>query len=366
MALFRYPNSKVWWFDFRFDRKRVRMSTKTRSKTLALDAERAKRRELEEGHAGIKKRSAAKPFSQAAADYLATTKGRAEATDKTDVESLRVLNPWFGKMLLSDIGDMTIHEFQQVQLVRGRAATSINRHVACLRAIMRKNGFWDPIKSGVRMLPINEEAGHALTPDEERRLLAACAKSRSLSFYPAVVLALSTGMRYGELRHTTWEAIDFKAKFLIVRRSKTRHGRNRRIPLNKRALTALKSWSEQWPDRQPSDFVFPTERYGASGHKFLEWKPKRYAVNVKKPILSWNTAWRNAKKEAGVRVRFHDLRHTVVTRLLLKKVPFTVVSAMMGWSAANAMLMIKKYGHLQPGFREAVAHLNGPRQKVPE
>jgi len=72
----------------------------------------------------------------------------------------------------------------------------------------------------------------------------------------------------------------------------------------------------------------------------------RYGVDVTKPIGSWSTSWRIARKASGVRVRFHDLRHTVVTRLLLKKVPFTVVSAMMGWSAANAMLMIKKYAIL--------------------
>ena len=48
MSTFRFPNSKVWWYDFQFNRKRYRGSTKTRSRTLAREVERAKRREAED------------------------------------------------------------------------------------------------------------------------------------------------------------------------------------------------------------------------------------------------------------------------------------------------------------------------------
>ena len=49
MAVYRpTKDSKVWWYDFIFEGQRVRESAKTRSKTLAKEAEHARHRELEE------------------------------------------------------------------------------------------------------------------------------------------------------------------------------------------------------------------------------------------------------------------------------------------------------------------------------
>jgi integrase len=44
--------------------------------------------------------------------------------------------------------------------------------------------------------------------------------------------------------------------------------------------------------------------------------------------------------------RFHDLRHTAVTRLLEAGIPYPVVASIMGWSAATAIRMAKRYGHI--------------------
>jgi hypothetical protein len=55
MSLFRYKGSKVWTMDFQFHGQRIRESTGTASKTLATEIQRKRRRELEEGSAGIRK-----------------------------------------------------------------------------------------------------------------------------------------------------------------------------------------------------------------------------------------------------------------------------------------------------------------------
>ena len=60
MSIFRYKGSKVWTMDFLFHGQRIRESTGTRSKTLALKIEDKRRRALEEGAAGIRKRQ--QPF----------------------------------------------------------------------------------------------------------------------------------------------------------------------------------------------------------------------------------------------------------------------------------------------------------------
>lgn len=71
MALFRYKNSNNWWYEFQFAGQRIRESTKTSSKKLAADAERVRRRQMEEGFNGVKKREKARLFVVAAEDWLA-------------------------------------------------------------------------------------------------------------------------------------------------------------------------------------------------------------------------------------------------------------------------------------------------------
>ena len=61
MSVYRpTKDSKVWWYDFVFEGQRVRESAKTRSKTIAKDAEKARRRELEESYNGGRRPSNAR------------------------------------------------------------------------------------------------------------------------------------------------------------------------------------------------------------------------------------------------------------------------------------------------------------------
>ena len=56
----------------------------------------------------------------------------------------------------------------------------------------------------------------------------------------------------------------------------------------------------------------------------------------------------------------------MITRMLEGGVPFAVVSAIMGWSPSNSMLMLKKYGHIgQKAFTDAVALVNGDSNRDP-
>src|SRR5262249_3350845 len=67
--------------------------------------------------------------------------------------------------------------------------------------------------------------------------------------------------------------------------------------------------------------------------------------------------------------RFHDLRHTACTRLLEGGVPYPVVSSIMGWSAATAIRMAKRYAHIgQSAMREAMEVLGraSNSEKVPQ
>jgi len=371
MATFRYPNSRVWWFDFQFAGQRIRESAKTRSRKVAKEAERARRRELEESYNGISRRPRVLLFPAAAAVWMELKSlTLAPSSLRIERDNLKHLLPHFGKLLLSDIQAQDIRAYQQARVSNGASPKTVNLEVGTLRAILRRNGLWARVQLDVRMLPTRDDCGHALADVEEVALLKACLNSRSRSLYPAVVLALSTGMRYSEIRLLRWGQIDFVAATVTVGKSKTTTGTGRTIPLNSRALGALKMWASQFPARQPEQFLFPSERYGAAGDAF---EACAYDTDPSKPISSWKVAWEAAKRRAGaalegknsgdksarpLRVRFHDLRHTACTRMLEGGVPYPVVASIMGWSASTAIRMAKRYGHIgQSAQRQAVGLL---------
>ena len=171
-------------------------------------------------------------------------------------------------------------------------------------------------------------------------------------------------MRHDELRLLRWKQIDFVHEAIRVGRSKTEHGAGRAVHLNKRALTAIRDWASQFPKRKATDYVFPTERVGFSGNEEI---PQIFDTDPKKPITSWKVAWASARTAAGVACRFHDLRHTAVTRLLEAGTPFAVVATIMGWSAATCLRMVKVYGHIGASpQRAAMAALDLPSTATQE
>jgi integrase len=335
----------VWWYKFRFAGQVIRESTKSNSRTVARAAEHARRRKLEQGFNRLEKQRAAQLFSVAAGEWLSTKQAHLAARSVAiERANLKHLNPTFGKMLICDIYGDDISRYQAARLESGASAKTVNLEIGTLRAVLRRNRLWFAIQPDVRMLRTRQDVGRAISPEEEAALLAACRSSRSRSLHTVVLLALNTCMRYSELRLLTWEQVNFVARTLTVGVSKTEAGAGRVIPLNARAFTSLSFWAGLFPSHGPNHYVFPAERYGASGDGFE--KAHIYASDPTKPIGRWKEAWEAAKKRAGVQCRFHDLRHTGCTRMLEAGVPFSVVAAIMGWSASTTVRMSKRYGHI--------------------
>ena len=70
-----YKRGDVWWYKFWFNGQLIRESSKSESKTLAKDAERARRRELEQAYNRIPKRERMPLFSHAAELWLRARQG---------------------------------------------------------------------------------------------------------------------------------------------------------------------------------------------------------------------------------------------------------------------------------------------------
>lgn len=354
-----YKRGAVYWYEFSFAGSRVRESSKSSSRTLAREAERARRRELEQSFNRIQRPRAAQMFSLATEEWLqakaAHLSSRSVAIERAN---LKHLVPVFGRLLLCDISGDEIARYQEVRLREGAAPKTVNLEVGTVRAVLRKNRMWAAIQPDVRMLRVSDDVGRAISREEEARLLTACRDSRSRSLYPAVVLALHTCMRYSEIRLLRWNQIDLASRTVTVGKSKTESGAGRMIPLNDRAFAVLSFWAGLFAARQPEHCVFPLERYGATGNGFAAAMVQ--SSNPYKPIGRWKESWESVKIRAGVRCRFHDLRHTGCTRMLEAGVPFSVLATIMGWSASTTVRMAKRYGHIgQPAQRLAVATLSG-------
>jgi integrase len=349
-----YRRGDTWWYKFRFAGQMIRESSKSESKTVAKDAERVRRRELEESWNHIKRRKLPPLFSLAAADWLKTRTNIAPSTMRSYTLALSQLARDFGRQLLCDLSAGDLATYQTRRKRDGVSNRTVNLELGVLRGILRRYRMWEPIAADVDFLKESASPGRALEHDEETRLLTAAAQSRCRSLYPVVMLALNTGMRASEIRGLRWEQVDFLARALMVGQSKTTAGTGRIIPLNPRAVATLTHWRGLFDVVQPEHYVFPHEKYGLAGN---DRRLCVYELVPTEPMHRWKVAWESARKEAKVSCRFHDLRHTFISRLAESQASDSTVMALAG-HVSRAMM--ERYSHIRmEAKRKAVDDLSG-------
>jgi len=197
-----------------------------------------------------------------------------------------------------------------------------------------------------------------LSPEETRSLLAAAAGDRLEALY---VLAVTTGMRQGELLALRWRDVDLQTGMVQVRTtlqrskdgfvfSEPKTDRSRRqVALTKVAVAALR--------RQR--IAQAEERLRLGG--MWEDNDLVFANELGKPIEAGNllrrSFWPLLERVGLSRIRFHDLRHTAATLMLGRGVHPKVVAEMLGHSQIAVTLDL--YSHVTPTMqREATAALD--------
>lgn len=150
---------------------------------------------------------------------------------------------------------------------------------------------------------------------------------------PMIILSLNTGIRWGELTKLTWQDVNFQNSMLSIKGSNTKSGKTRHVPLNSDAANSIKKWRQQ---QSTSLLIFP----GKEG----------------KPIDNLDRSYTKILKAANiVNFRWHDLRHTFASRLVMVGVDLNTVRELMGHSD---MKMTLRYAHLAPQHKaDAVALL---------
>ena len=142
---------------------------------------------------------------------------------------------------------------------------------------------------------------------------------------PLVLLALNTGLRRGELFQLRWQDVSIPGRRLTVRGAGAKTGQTRHVPLNSEAVCVLERW-------QPAEA-------DARDHVFAGASPDEPLTDVKK---AWASLMKRAKLTA---FRFHDLRHTFASKLVMAGVDLNTVRELLGHSD---IAMTLRYAHLAP------------------
>jgi integrase len=179
---------------------------------------------------------------------------------------------------------------------RKRSAATVNRYMASLSGIltyacrhlrwMNENPCFNLIK-----LKEHPHSRRILTDDEATALLTVCKESCHPYLYSIVLIAITTGMRSGEILSLTWSDVDFDKKLLHIKTSK--NGRSRYVAIMDSALKTLESLCRLRDPLKPLVFASRTV-FGR--------------IDIKKP-------WQKALKLAGIKdFVFHGLRHHYASR----------------------------------------------------
>jgi integrase len=342
-----------WWYDFGFAGKRYRGPTKETRKTLAVEFEKGERLKIERAYAGLPSQAPAQRIrgvSEALKAYQAGYKtGHRDKSVSWVKERAAHVDRILGGAILPDLTENRIREYMAARTAEGVGNRTVNMELLILsRAI---GHTWRELWPGVPKLEEREDVGRALASDEEAALLDAAAANSSPFIDRFIRIALTSAMRSGEIRTLQVGRVNFADRTLTVGRSKSKRSTGRVIPTDGDLgdlLAAQVAWlGEKFGPVQPQWYLFPT--FGDA----------RRPNDPTRPVTTIKSAWEGVRTAAGVNCRFHDLRHTAITKLAEQGVPDSTMKALAGHVHEK---MLERYSHIRMAAkREAVAALALPK-----
>jgi integrase len=300
-------------------------------------------------------------FAEVAARWLAEFEAKVMAGERRDrtfdlyrSQLSRHLLPRLGRRRLGLItADDVVALMRELQ-ANGLSPWTIKRilgALSCVFTFALRRGYvathpFQRLEHDERPHPLRSDQ-RVLTKTELARLFAACPQR----YRPLLLTGAYTGMRLSEVLGLCWEDVDFAAGVIHVRHQLARGRRGvpphriapktrasvRKIPLLPQLAAVLRHHKRDSHYTSGSDYVFATSR----GSPFLHH-------NVSKRVL------RRAAGDAGLdrpgrQVRFHDLRHTFASHLIIDiRLDVAQVSAILGH--ARTSMTLDTYTHL---FEEA-------------
>jgi integrase len=341
MAL--YQKDGNWYIDYYANGRRKREKIGP-SKSLAETVLKKRKVEIAENKfLDIKKEQKIK-FEEFADEYIEIhCKPNNKSWRKSDLPNLNGLKKYFAGKYLYEITPRDIEQYR-AERIKNVSKLTVNRVLNTLSSMYNRAIEWgkatvNPV-SKVKLFKVPEKRFRYLEKEEINKLLMAIDQLDSQNKHnqyshlkPVVLVALHTGMRKSEILGLKWHDIDIKRN--IIHLLDTKNGEKREVPMNeivqKTIIGVLKN-----PESQ---YVFCNKNGEPYG-------------NVRK---SFDTALR---KCGIINFRFHDLRHTFASQLVMNGVDLNTVRELLGHKSLEMTL---RYSHLSPDHKKRAVDILGKR-----
>lgn len=238
---------------------------------------------------------------------------------------LETLASHFGIKRIKSIKHSDIEQYKLMRLEiptnRGqRQIAGVNRELELLRAMFRfaiREGWLihSPFEMGDPLISKADEVRRerVISFEEEKRLLDAClledkqSRQRRLHLRPFLIAALDTACRRGELFKLQWSDVDLENNIITIKAINSKTARKRTIGITPRFQEELKKlW--QAGNKKTDELVFGL-------------------------TCTIKTAWKSICDDAKIiDLRFRDLRHTAITRMVQTKQPSAAIMKVSGHS----------------------------------
>jgi len=235
----------------------------------------------------------------------------------------------FGDRRLNEISASDIDTFKQRRLDEGIKLNTIVRDLVVIRHLFnytykRKKFFGRNPVSESGLPQINDRKERILTTIEQERLF----KNSTPELVAIIRLALNTGMRRDEVLFLKWEWVNLKEGLINLPHTHTKSNKSRKVPINN---VVRKILLEKKLQSDGNENVFHVSDTLSGSRTWLQ------------------RAFREACKQSGIEgLRFHDLRHTVATRLVEANIPLDAVRELLGHSSIR---MTERYSHPQESVK---------------
>ena len=296
-------------------------------------------------------------------DWLAAA-GRAlrPSTASTYERHIRLhVLPTIGRVPVARLQPAQLDRLYAGLLAKGLSRTTVQHVHSILRRALKQAARRGIVARNPTDLVDSPGRDHpemrVLSAEQARALLAAARLPRHARFEAMYVLAVTTGMRRGELFALRWVDVDLPGHALTVSGTLDRIRRPgqrsslertppktktsmRRVPLTSTAVEAL----QRHQRRQDQETAYFGSDWVDSGLVFCNERgrplePSNFLQRSFGPLL----------EDAGVpHVRFHDLRHTAATLMAAQGVHTKVVSEMLGHASIGITLDL--YSHVTPSM----------------
>ncbi len=250
---------------------------------------------------------------------------------EADTHHTKHLRPRFGSLLLKDVTADQVSKMIEALVGSGLKPATVNRVLALLKHSFTKAKEWGLIRHSqvteVKRLKERNQRVRYLTVDEYRRLLGECPDYQR----PIVTTAVNTGMRLGEILSLRKNQVNWAQRVVLL--ADTKNGENRGVPLNTTMVDLLRGiLRDHMRSGITSPYVF---------------------VNPLTSDRWWSirNSFTAAVKRAGIEdFRFHDLRHTAASWLVMSGADLPTVASVLGH---KTLAMTQRYSHLSPAHRLA-------------